>query len=212
MKTRKAIALFLILLLSFTLASCSKAKPSQKTTEPQISQMKSICDLATMECYYHNVAKYNEEDAEGILLWKKDKHFWIEYSGIIKLGIDFSLLDMKLETNSVKITIPAAKVLSAKVDEASLSEESFVIDKSSAKISAQDQTTAFSEAQKNMVLAASKDSALLLSAQQRAQTLLEKYIANVGEAVGKEYSVTWIYLDANGNSSTNTAEESQGTQ
>ena len=25
-----------------------------------------------LDCYYHNVAKYNEEDASGIWLWKKE--------------------------------------------------------------------------------------------------------------------------------------------
>lgn len=79
MRTRKIIALILTLALSFICVSCAK----KQTIKPQVLQMKSICELATMECYYHNVAKYTEEDAEGILFWKKDKKFWIEYSGIV---------------------------------------------------------------------------------------------------------------------------------
>ena len=46
-----------------------------------------------------------------------------------------------------------------------------------------------------MMQAASEDTALLAHAQQRAQELLEKYVKNVGECVGKEYQVKWIYLD-----------------
>jgi len=47
--------------------------------------------------------------------------------------------------------------------------------------------------------AASNDKALLAEAQERAKVLLEDYVTNIGAAVGKEYSVDWIYLDAAGN-------------
>ena len=207
MKRRNISAFLLIFVLLFSCGSCASKKTKQKSINLQVSQMKSICELATMECYYHNVAKYKEEDAEGILLWKKDKHFWIEYSGIVKVGIDVSLLTIKVEENSVVITIPEAKVLGEKVDEASLSDASFIMDNSSATLSGEDEIKAFSEAQKNMVLSASGDSALLASAQQRAQTLLEGYIKNIGNTLGKEYSIEWKYLDTNGNGSTNTTKE-----
>ena len=32
----------------------------------------------------------------------------------------------------------------------------------------------------------------------RAQELLENYITNIGNAVGKQYSIKWIYVDAEG--------------
>ena len=208
MKRRNIISLLLIFVLLFSCVSCASKKTKQKSINLQVSQMKSICELATMECYYHNVAKYKEEDAKGILLWKKDKHFCIEYSGIVKVGIDVSLLTIKVEENSVVITIPEAKVLGEKVEGASLSDASFILDNSSASLSGEDEIKAFSEAQKNMVLSASGDSALLASAQQRAQTLLEGYIENIGDALLKEYSIEWKYLDANGNGSTNTTKES----
>ena len=66
-------ALTLLLMAAGQQASGSEA---QSVVEPKASQMKSICELATMECYYHNVAKYKEENAEGVLWWKKDKVFW----------------------------------------------------------------------------------------------------------------------------------------
>ena len=212
MKRRNIISLLLIFVLLFSCVSCASKKTKQKSINLQVSQMKSICELATMECYYHNVAKYKEEDAKGILLWKKDKHFCIEYSGIVKVGIDVSLLTIKVEENSVVITIPEAKVLGEKVEGASLSDASFILDNSSASLSGEDEIKAFSEAQKNMVLSASGDSALLASAQQRAQTLLEGYIENIGDALLKEYSIEWKYLDANGNGSTNTTKESSDSK
>jgi len=202
MKMRKISALLLTLALTFTCISCAKTEEQQKKIKPQVSQMKSICELATMECYYHNVAKYTEKDAEGILLWTKDKHFWVEYSGIVKIGIDASLVVVEVEENSVTITIPNAKVLGNEVDKDSLTKGSFIVDQDSAGIRAEDQTKAFAVAQENMVKAASEDSALLASAQQRAQKLLEGYVTNIGNVVGKEYSIKWKYIDADGHAST----------
>ena len=86
---KRVAVLILIAVILFTMISCGqKAEPVNM--EPKVSQMKSICELAVMECYYHNVAKFKEENVEGILWWQKDKHFWIEYSGVVKLGIGVS--------------------------------------------------------------------------------------------------------------------------
>lgn len=212
MKIKRIIVLFLTIILSFSFASCTKAETSLPQGQVSQVQMKAICELATIKCYYHNVAKYREEDATGMLLWKKDKHFWVEYSGTVKVGIDASLLVVEVKENSVTITIPEAKVLGADVDKTSLTEESFIVDKKSADISADDQTRVFSEAQANMVSTASKDTALLANAQQTAKKLLEEYIANIGKAVEKEYSVEWITPVKDGVSPTTTAQTPQETQ
>lgn len=163
--------------------------------EPKTSQMKAICELAVMDCYYHNVAKFKEEDAEGVLWWQKDKQFWIEYSGTVTLGIDASLLAVEVKDTEVTITIPEATVLRCTVDSTSLSEDSFIVTKDSARIAAEDEVAAFAAAQTYLEESASRDTALLASAQQRAQGLLEDYITNIGKAVGKEYSVKWEYLN-----------------
>ena len=69
--------------------------------------------------------------------------------------------------------------------------------KDSAAIEAEDEIAAFSVAQADLEATASKDTALLASAQQQAQQLLEDYITNIGKATGKSYSIEWIYLDEN---------------
>ena len=68
----------------------------------------------------------------------------------------------------------------------------------SASIDAEDEVAAFDAAQTALEDTASRDSVLLANAQQRAQSLLEDYIKNVGNMVGKEYSIQWIYLDESG--------------
>lgn len=189
---KKLIPLCLSVVLICTCISCSTKKG--QTQEPQISQMRSICELSVMECYYHNVAKFLEKDASGFLFWHKDKHFWIEYSGVVRLGIDASLLSLEVDGTSVSITLPEAKILSCTVDSSSLSEDSFIVDQGSAPITADDQTFAFSEAQLRMEKQAANDKVLLINAQQQVQTLLEKYINNIGDMIGVEYAIHWNYL------------------
>ena len=105
------------------------------------------------------------------------------------------MLELAIEGDTVHISIPNAKVLATKVDQASLTKDSFIVDVDSASISAEDETEAFKEAQKEMTEAASNDLVLLENAQQRVQKLLEEYVINIGEATGKEYSIEWTYIE-----------------
>lgn len=197
---KKIIVLFLATIMMLTCVACGQqTKKEPVNMEPQVSQMKAICELAVMDCYYHNVAKYFDQNAEGALWWKKDKRFWIEYSGVVKLGIDVSLVIIEVADTQVSITLPEAKVLGCKVDSSTLNSDSFIVDKDSADIEAADEVEAFNAAQSKLEEDAASDKALLAGAQQRAQALLEEYITNIGNAVGKQYSIQWVYIDANGN-------------
>lgn len=135
------------------------------------------------------------EKMSGIWLWKKDRKFWIEYAGVVTVGIDASLVNMEVKDDTVTITLPPAKILGCKVDESTLTEDSFIVAKDSAKVEAEHQTAAFQEAQDNMRKEAEKDTVLLASAQQRAQKLLDDYVNNIGACTGKTYTIKWIYLD-----------------
>lgn len=197
---KKMIALLLALAALLGCTACGQ-KEEAPTVELDVTEMRAICELSTMDCYYHNVAKYFEEDAQkGFLgIGKKDKHFWIEYSGIVRMGIDVSLVNIEVEDTLVTITIPEAKVLKCTVNSDSLSQDSYIVDTDSAKIEAADEVLAFAEAQRQLEETAAKDKTLLANAQQRAESLLKEYINNIGEAVGKEYKIDWIYVDASGN-------------
>lgn len=190
---KKILCLFLSAILVLSLCGCKSSQEDLSNLTPRQAQMRSICELAVMECYYHNVAKYFEEDAESILWMKKDKHFWIEYSGIVKLGLDISQVYMDIDGTDITITIPDAQVLSCKVDSESLTPDSYIIDKNSAKIEAADEIRAFESAQHALEQTASNDTLLLLQAQQRAQSLLADYVTNIGNAVGITYTIHWKY-------------------
>lgn len=194
---KKLMCILISAVLTLSLAACSDTEPAPVDMEPKTSQMKAICELAVMDCYYHNVAKYELKDAEGFLWWTKDKNFWIEYSGVVTLGVDVSRVTVEVDGTKVTISIPAAEVLSCTVDSSSLTEDSYIVAKDSAAIEAEDEIAAFSVAQADLEATASQDTALLASAQQQAQQLLEDYITNIGKVTGKSYSIEWIYLDEN---------------
>lgn len=187
-----------VLILSLALAlSAGCGKPSKEqeqepTVALELSQMQNVCELATLECYYHNTAKFDSQ--KRVLFWNTSKRLWIEYSGIVKVGVDIGGLDMKVKDNLVTVTLPQAKVMSCNVDEKSLTDESFYAETSglgSGKITAQDQSEAFQAAQDGMLKAAQEDELLLHQARERARLLIENYVKNVGEAVGVEYQIQW---------------------
>ena len=189
---KKYLCVILIIMICFSSVSCAK---EIKNIAPDTARMKSICELAVMECYYHNVAKYKEENATGILWWEKDRHFWMEYAGVVTIGVDTSLMNIDVEDENVTITIPPAKVLGCKVDETTLTEDSFIVAQNSAKVEAEHQTEAFKSAKDKLESEAKSNFTLLAAAQQRVQKLLEDYVNNIGNSVGKTYKIKWIYLE-----------------
>lgn len=208
---KKMVVLLLTVILLLNSVACGKQQPEETfNTEPELSQMKAICELAVMDCYYHNVAKYLEKDADkGFLgIGKKDKHFWIEYDGVATVGIDVSLVNLEIRGTEVTVTLPEAKVFNCEVNSASLSKDSFIVDKKSADIDAEDEIKAFEKAQTKLEEAVAADKVLLANAQQQAKNLLEEYITNIGKVVEKQYAIKWVYVDADGKP-TGVVEETQ---
>lgn len=65
---------------------------SQKENEiVDFSGVNKICELSTLRCYYHNVAELRKEP-DGIFKYGLFnygfKKLWIEYTGIVEVGID----------------------------------------------------------------------------------------------------------------------------
>lgn len=183
------------LILLFVSTGCSKEEPMP---DPDFGQMVSICELAVMDCYYHNVAKYFEPDAQGKWFWAKDKQFWVEYSGNVRMGVDSSLVNISVKNDQVSITLPPAKVLSASVDPSSLTSDAFIVAKNSAKITYEDEQLVFAEAQDYITEMASSNTTMLGNAQERVKSLLTEYVTSIGDAVGMNYQISWVLVDDNG--------------
>lgn len=189
-KNTKFTCVILITLLSI---NCLFGCGSQKQ-KPDFSSIKSVCELSTLKCYYHNVATY-EKNAHGLLkvFGSGYKKIWIEYSGIVNLGIDINKVDIsEPDTNNViTIKIPDAEVQSTSLDKSTLSEP--LTDKGVfTKITTEEKTEALSSAQQNMKETAQKDTSLLAQAKEHAKLILQGYINNLGEEFNEEYTIKWV--------------------
>lgn len=190
MKLNRVAKMLLVSVISICcLAGCSGEKK-----EADFSGINSVCELATLKCYYHNVAKA-ETEASGLLkkLGTGYKKIWTEYSGIVELGIDVNKVSISKSDDKgvVKVTIPDAEILNVDLDENSMSEPltdtGFMT-----KITKEEETAALAEAQNNMEETAQENTALLIQAKERAKNLIEGYVKNVGEQIGEEYTVEWV--------------------
>ena len=177
------VALLFVLLLS--LCSCSKKEAAPLREE----DIRAICELATLECYYNNVAKI-EKEADNI--FQKDRTMWIEYEGKATIGIKMSDVVIKVSGNTVNITMPDAEILST---DYTFKEDSYVASSDGwlwpNKISTEDQQAGVIEGQEAMKEAILNNKALFLKAEDRAKELIENYITKLGEAAGHEYTINW---------------------
>ncbi len=171
------------------LTGCGK-----ETKTADFSGVTSVCELATLKCYYHNVAKAETEASGMFAKWLKTgyKKIWTEYSGIIEYGIDISQVTVSEPDKDgvVTVTIPDAQVLNVDVDEdslgAPLTDTGFLT-----SITTEEKTITLAGAQEAMEQQAKENTEMLAQAKARAKTLIEEYIKNVGEGIGEECTVEW---------------------
>lgn len=167
---------------------------SKEDIESEISEseIKSIGELATLKAYYHNVAEYNQDSA-GVfkygLFQYGYKKCWIEYDGIVQMGVDANQIQVQQpdENNVVQIYMPEAQVLSVDADENSISDPITEAGKFT-KITLEEKNQAYANAQTEMEEDAKKDTRLLNKAQSNAKKMIENYVKKIDE----NYEVKWI--------------------
>lgn len=188
------IIFFLLLLVVTALVVFPKLKDNT-TNLVEFSSVDKICELATLRCYYHNVAEY-EKQPDGFfrygLFQYGYKKLWMEYNGIVEVGIDVS----KVQVNPpdingvVEIYVPEAQIVGISSDENSINTitDTGVL----TSITTKEKSDAFSKAQADMRESAQNDHSILLQAHNNAKSLLRQYIINVGEQLGQQYTVRWL--------------------
>lgn len=162
--------------------------------EVDFSKINSVCEMATLKCYYHNVAK-EESNAKGMFkaFGVGYKKVWFEYSGIVELGINVNKVSVSEpnKNNVVKVVIPDAEILNADIDENSLTEP-LTDEGVFTKVTKEEETNALASAQEKMKMDAENNTELLGQAKERAKKCIEGYIKNVGELTGYNYKIEWI--------------------
>ena len=176
---------------ALALGGCQREEPKRR---PDFSNYRNVAELATLDCYYHNVGVITVDgnDVLWFVRWGANRG-WFEYRGSVALGIDASRVEISDPdaNNVVTIAMPQVEVLGTpKVDEASFSDiyqENAVF-----PIDLREQSDAFAAAQAAMKEDAEKDENLRMQAHDHAKALLKEYVLNVGEALGENYTVEFI--------------------
>lgn len=176
--------IYRIFLLSVLCALCTSCR-KKATDGLSTLDIKHICDMAVLECYYHN-------NAEAIIpkTWtSKEKKQWIDYSSKVKIGIDASQLQIHIEEDTVTITLPKAKVLGEpKIDTDSID----MFTESGGKFTNEDQVKAMQEANKNAKETTRNNTQLLANAENRIKKIIESYIQQIGELTDRNYTIVWV--------------------
>ncbi len=188
MKTKWLLSCLLVSVM--VLCSCS----SEAKKANELEQIRSVCNLATLEVHYNNVAKSVKKAGEGFVhLGEVDREFWIEYQGVAKIGIDMDKLEISTKGEKVQIKIPEATLLSINIDQESLNAKSYIYSEDAFfnknPVNEEDQKSAISTAQKKMEETVMADKKLFQKAGERAKRLLEEYVKELGKTTGKAYQV-----------------------
>lgn len=200
---KKLIQVLSAVLLIISVSGCvQKENENIQEEKIEVTKMRAIAELATVECYFHNVAKFDQSnDKSWFEFWKKENtKFWIEYDGIVTVGIKaLDELKIEIDNETVNISLPHAEVITATVNPESLTENSFFYDVNSQKPTAEMETKAFEAAQNDMMNAAKENKALLVNAEDNAKELLKKYVQYIGDLMGIEYKINWIEIETTEN-------------
>ena len=183
MKRTAVIVLLLVMLCGLSACAQKNAK------DLRVEDIRAICELATLDCYYNNVAKI-EKEADNI--FQVDRTMWIEYEGRATIGIKMSDVDIEILGDTVIIKMPDAEVLST---DYTFEEDSYVASSDGwlwpNKITTEEQQAGVIEGQEAMKEAIENNKGLFLRAEDRAKELIENYITIIGEAVNKKYKIEW---------------------
>lgn len=192
---KKLLSTIFIVIAAFLICSCTNKEGTIDET-----QVKNICELATVECYFNNLAMTDVSKGDGITHWfEKDRTLWLEYDGVVKLGIDMEKVSIKVSKNKVTVKLPHAKVLSKDFEYSSLKEPKIVKNKDSwinkNKITDEVQKEALTKAQEKMIETINGNKSMMNHAEDKAKLLIENYINNIGKISGKKYEITWKFID-----------------
>lgn len=192
--------LILVLVVDIILCGAfilTKVLNKKESSDQQISEsnIKRICELATLECFYHNVSDWNRP-GYGIGGYG-EKKIWIEYDGVVRVGINAGGIKVSNPDKDgvITVTIPKATVLDKDLDEKSsktIESDRTVLFFFTDQINTEDRLEAIAGAQDDMVESASKNEMVLGEAQERAKKIIERNIIAIGEAGGRHYKVQFV--------------------
>lgn len=194
---KKYFICVLLVMIILLISGCENNK-NELTTE-NIKKLELTGNLVTYQAYYHNVIEYDKPVGAGIThLLEKERKLFAEYTGTIRLGINLSKVRIEMKKNSINVFIPKAKIIGEpNVNKDDFDANNFIESKdswiNSNPITADDSSSAFDKAQKEMKEIAMNDEELLSQTQQRAKILIEEKIIQLSGLNRKDLNIMWEY-------------------
>lgn len=153
-------------------------------TAPEISlsvietEIRSIGELATVEYLFTDAAKFS--DSKQIKDWNipfTEKSFIMKWNGVIKAGIDVENIDVRIDTDAMKIyiSLPEAEILSYEIDDSTvevLDEKDNVFN----SITVDDKVN-FDSSTKEAMIERAIESGLLEKAQKQAESVITNLLS-----------------------------------
>ena len=120
---KNIIAIVIIALVFFFVGKLwpSGEEPTKMTSDLLSQQIQNISELAVVEYNYTNMGKF--ENQATFYGWKvpfTTKSFIISYDGKINVGIDMSLVEVKIKGKNISVSVAEANILSHEIDEKSI--------------------------------------------------------------------------------------------
>ena len=162
---------------------------------PELSRIKSICELSTMKCIYHNVAYGTQYAGTGLShMGEKSRSFMQEYDCEVEISYSVDRIKMEQNGTEIRITLPEPNITSRKIPE-SISPDSYIEEPDSNfndnPIKAETISKAISLADVNMEEEIRENTNLIASAEYQAKALIENYIRQIGLLTNVEYRIIW---------------------
>lgn len=156
------------------------------TSELVGNRLEQAKELTTTKYFYTNTASF--ENQRKFYNWNlpfTTKKFIVSYDGVIHVGIDLSAIDVKVQDQTIDVTLPEVKILSHDIDSDSVKvfdEEASIFNKMTV-----DDYANFTNEQKKASEEA-KDKGLLEAAKQNTERTI-KEILNMDPTIQENYTI-----------------------
>lgn len=182
-----AVCLILLCLVCFFFGR-SMGKSAGNTEVSAVvlqNKLTEISEYASLTYSYTNMAEFeNSKDFYGVKLPFTTKGFIITYDGEIKAGVDLAKAEVTVSGSKVKVSLPAAEILSHEIDEDSLE----VFDETTSifnPLKVTDYNT-FNKEQKAKMEEKAAEKGILKEAGQKAADAIADFVQQIA---GEDYTV-----------------------
>ncbi|MCY3036418.1 MULTISPECIES: DUF4230 domain-containing protein [Aerococcus] len=157
------------------------------TSELVGNRLEQAKELTTTKYFYTNTASF--ENQRKFYNWNlpfTTKKFIVSYDGVIHVGIDLSAIDVKVQDQTIDVTLPEVKILSHDIDSDSVKvfdEEASIFNKMTV-----DDYANFTNEQKKASEEEAKDKGLLEAAKQNTERTI-KEILNMDPTIKENYTI-----------------------